>query len=741
MTSRGIVVVVVASVVALACRPGDEPTRDDETGSGDDASTASDATTSTVQTTGDAADESGSSGDEPASPDLLEPWAEVVDEPFDLMLGEVGTVYEPPADFELGSFPVAVDVPRGPGTRVLVSFSETPDVASAAPNPRTFWTDDGGASFEPAAPMGVTNAAQLLDGTLLDVGFIPSWAIGDTVATLAVSRSDDGGASWASEEGTFDAGEAIRGLRVHRGMQQVHRGPDAGTILIAYYGLFGDDDTRTIGLAASTDGSSWTRWGTILPPNDPVLTYDETSFAYTGRGSIVAVTRAYVDGTLGPLLVCRSDDDGRTFSAPEPLQLTFPGQEPAARVGVDPGLTLLPNGLLALVGGRPDNWLAVSADGGLTWPQARITYVNHPTQNPNHGSSGYQAITATSSHRALLVGDNCANSWGCPASDSGWTIDGEYRIWRRRVDAVPLDPGRIDLATALARGDVTVETELVSDGAARGAGVLFDGNVQPGSVLRGEGTTRIVLGAPTEVTRLGIAGAPGTTPASVRLYDGTQWIDPLISTSVGGDRRLVAWMPSSPRTITELEVTTGAGGGLAEVELFSSVDSFENEALGQPPRAAREASLAQVVAREGEASRQMLRLYDAADDAIASVVFDVDAATAVGFRVRPLALPGAMLLGMEDAAGARVHLAVDARGGVRQYDGGTEAWTDVAPAGTVDTTTWFDVSLSSSEVVLGGASILVAIPPGFDPTGVYVTSTGTVPVGVDLLIDDLVRTL
>lgn len=678
-------------------------------------------------------------------PDVVDPWQPVTGEAFDVALGDTVTVYEPPADFDFGSFPVALSVPRGDGTagaRVLVGFSENEDAADAEIVTRTLATVDLGQTFAPMEPIDLVNAALLVDRTLLSVAFVPSWSSGRTTATVPTWRSTNGGASWSSEPATFDAGGTIRGLRFHRGMQQIVRGPDAGTILVPFYALLGDDATRTIGLAASDDGgATWHRWGTIAAPNHPTLTYDETSFAFTPTGDVVAVTRTYIDGELGPLHVCRSEDDGRTFSEPVPIEIAFGDEDPAPRVGVDPGLALLPSGVLLLVGGRPDNFIAFSFDDGHTWTEGHVSYVNRSAQHPFHGSSGYQGIAPTSSHRALLVGDNCANSWGCPATDDGWTVDGEHRIWRRLVDAMPLDRGRIDMATALERGAATVTTDLVAEDRALQAAALFDGSLAPGSALLGAGTITIDLGEPTALTRLSIAGAIGPGAATVRLFDGDQWIDPVISTSPGGDLALRAFVPTTPQIVERIEVDVSAGGGVSELEIYTTTDSFEDEALGRPPRAATEASLATVERLPADAdadSAQAVRLHDTSTTGLASIAFALPSdADAVSLRVKASALPGSMLLGIADPRGPRVHLSLDADGRVRQYDEATETWSEIAGAGTVDPFTWFRLGLGASEVRFDDEPVAVRWPAAWSPAEVYVTSTGTAPEGVDLWLDDL----
>lgn len=661
---------------------------------------------------------------------------------FDLILGEVETVYEPPPAFDFGSFPFAIGVPRGDGqvgATVLLSFSENADVADAELVDRALSTQDQGQSYTDLPDLPLQNAALLSDDRILSVGFVPTWDSGASQASFHLWESFDRGTTWSTREATFDAGEVIHGLRLHRGMVEVPTGPHAGTLLVPAYGLMGGSTTRSIELLASADGGdTWGRWGVIAPANDPTLTYDETTVEYTNDGGLVAVTRAYENGTLGPLLVSRSHDDGQTFSAVEPLELAFVGEDAMPRVGVDPGLARMPNGAMLLVGGRLDNWIALSPDNAESWQQAQLTYVNYPSGVRTRGSSGYQAVVPVSSHRAFLVGDNCANSWGCPASEDGWTVDGEHRIWRRLVDVAPQDPGRIDLATSLARAEISINSTLVADDAALAEASLIDGLLGTGSTLRGGGQIDIDLGQPQLITRLALASTPGAPPAHVLLFDGQTWIDPTITTGTDGDRSMRAFVPPQPRPVERIRIDVPEGGSVSELELYSVVNGFENEALGLAPRGALRADSVTTVQRPEEPSSQMLRLTDDSSEAIAAVSFPLDpGATTTSLRLRGLALPGSVLLGLADENGPLLHLAVGSEGALRRYDSNARAWETISPAGTVDPTQWFDVELGvDGSVRLDDAVFATRDLPAV-PDRLYVTSTGTAPVGVDVLIDDV----
>ena len=67
--------------------------------------------------------------------------------------------------------------------------------------------------------------------------------------------------------------------------------------------------------------------------------------------------RGRYDGRYSPLYLSRSADDGRTWSVADPI----------ADRGVWPNACRLDNGVLAVIYGRPGDWLAFSLDDGHSW--------------------------------------------------------------------------------------------------------------------------------------------------------------------------------------------------------------------------------------------------------------------------------------------------------------------------------------------------------------------------------------
>ncbi len=138
--------------------------------------------------------------------------------------------------------------------------------------------------------------------------------------------------------------------------------------------------------ALSTDGGqTWTLEGTIAPPTtDPPTTYalklslsadGQTVFAY-GAHSYARDEEKFGEGRNEPVL-CRSADRGRTWSDPQVVPM--PGDCP---LEISHGVLPLESGrLLAPAATLPAQdrlgeqvLVAISDDGGLTWPQHAVVF-------------------------------------------------------------------------------------------------------------------------------------------------------------------------------------------------------------------------------------------------------------------------------------------------------------------------------------------------------------------------------
>jgi hypothetical protein len=189
---------------------------------------------------------------------------------------------------------------------------------------------------------------------------------------------------------------------------------------------------------------------------------------------------------------------------------------------------------------------------------------------------------------------------------------------------------------------------------------------------------------------------------------------------------------------------------VTELELYSTIDGFENDAVGKVPRGYVDAELATVVSADPDPGHALL-VDDASASVHAKLVWPGTASDTktLEFRVRPLALPNALLVDITgtDASDADVtayHLAFAADGRLRRYDFATSTWNDVTDPGVLATDAWSHV-----RIVADAAQATVCIDETavatFGPSTAGITalsghgfaSSGTASVGDRVLIDDV----
>jgi hypothetical protein len=358
------------------------------------------------------------------------------------------TVQEGPADGGITGNPGVSAM----GQTVLYGWSKNPDVGSADPVIGVKRSTDGGQTFPATHTTGdtsFTTTTRLADSSLLDVAFIPLSVANSTTVNLRVKKSTNDGVTWTPVSSTltttsgwtFSSG-FNRGLRVNQGI--IRNG--AGDLFLSYYTRYtGDPGTRTEVAVSHDNGVTWTRLGPIIQSSS-TQQYNEAGISWAPNGEMVAVVTQDEVVAAGSArkhvkLITARSANGQTWTGHKVLPIAYdtgysirPDSAGVRRYGVSPSLVLLGNGAMALRFGRPDNWFAISTDGGNSFVQARRTYVNYPASgNPYHGSSGNGNLAAVATDKVIVVGDNCAPSWGCPAGDSGFTIDNKYRVWKKFV--------------------------------------------------------------------------------------------------------------------------------------------------------------------------------------------------------------------------------------------------------------------------------------------------------------------
>lgn len=175
-----------------------------------------------------------------------------------------------------------------------------------------------------------------------------------TVAALFVTRSGDGGRTWAEAEPYRS-----RLLTLASPYGRIIAAPD-GTLLMPVYGTPREprEGVRDLSiLLRSRDGGR--TWG---DETETATRHNETSCAFLADGRLIAAARS----ESGHVAVLFSDDGGRTWG--EPRQVTRDGEHPADVAVLQSGRVLLTYGRRI----RPMGAGAVlSEDGGESWDFGR----------------------------------------------------------------------------------------------------------------------------------------------------------------------------------------------------------------------------------------------------------------------------------------------------------------------------------------------------------------------------------
>lgn len=322
------------------------------------------------------------------------------------VIDNVGQVQLPTSD---------VVVPHDGGQRVLADYPAHADNSQTNGN-RLAYSDDGGTTWvgdQAANPMPDAPSffmTRLRNGDVLAVDYHTYMVqdSGDLQAEVDLAVSHDGGATWTNRTGTMTTPQPMRTISSVTdrpgsplgGFVLVHsvvEDPD-GTLYQSGYGYYAvDTKYRQIVMVSHDQGLTWTVQGTVATADPTKLTtpgYEgpcEGAFERVADGSLLIVMR---NGSYLPMTYSRSTDNGRTWSAPQPVAA---GAQAQPVYSVFPTLELMPTGELVLLFGRPGLVMTVSADGiGDDWSTpVGIDYVN----------SENSAFAALDPSRVLVLGD------------------------------------------------------------------------------------------------------------------------------------------------------------------------------------------------------------------------------------------------------------------------------------------------------------------------------------------------
>jgi hypothetical protein len=196
--------------------------------------------------------------------------------------------------------------------------------------------------------------------------------------------------------------------------------------LATLYGHYRDTPRYALVLAESKDGVDWQIRATIAGEDCPLEGAEgpcEAALCRLPDGRLMSIFRLASNLPYGQSY---SEDEGHTWSDARALPGVF---------SVQPSLAVLPDGTLALSGGRPGVYLWLSRDGkGLDWNQFDVV-ANHNAFVPQEPitdaskSSSYTEVVAVDERNLLLIYDRIPFSWGPVPADSPETNS----VWVTRI--------------------------------------------------------------------------------------------------------------------------------------------------------------------------------------------------------------------------------------------------------------------------------------------------------------------
>lgn len=262
--------------------------------------------------------------------------------------------------------------------------------------------------------------AQLSDGTLLFIFLVQFTSLGVDAAPAYIMRSTDGGRTWDDPRRIrmpFPVEPKVEGRHCDPyGLfftQPPLELPDGTLILPVFSMAKSGKGTRCFAARSYDKGLTWPDFSLVAEDESGTNNYCEPSIAVAPSGRWICVMRdeiykvpgnPFAGYTLAPTHWCVSDDEGRTWSAPEPMPTGFPGEGSGA-----PCIITTTEGILVFANARG---VAFSWDSGKTWVPQMLNLGYYPVLTAMPGgrvmSFGAQAncqfFTPTPAHKPDVSG-------------------------------------------------------------------------------------------------------------------------------------------------------------------------------------------------------------------------------------------------------------------------------------------------------------------------------------------------
>ncbi len=512
-----------------------------------------------------------------------------------------------PGPGELGASPMAFSIDHVLDGRtvkkVVTTWNQNEDSPNAPLRNGRAVAEDNGQVFVPytALPPEFTMVAttRLRDGSVLSTSFVPTTAPAPNRVGILMASSTDLAKTWTTW--TAPLVENLWKLDWYRINRDLIELPD-GTILMGAYGkgtINGVFKEYSLVLE-SGDGGRTFRQRSAVNAGSSFAT-NELAMARTSDGRLVAMMRGaetVARPPSMPLTQAFSNDNGVTWEPPKPY--VPPAGMPDN--GILPKMVLQGNGQLVLAYGRPDNNIVVSRDGtGRTWDTGQVVYQRHPGADPLRrwmGTSGNMDLVPLTNGASLAFGDTCHNIWWCREYGH------DNKIWTRKIEARAPGTGKLDLATKVQAGTVTLSGNVVPADQ-RFAEQRLEGAVDGSSEYRSAArfgtkqTLTVKLDHTYTLNRIGLMmGAGEANSAKIEVStDGRAWGKPVARTGVRTDYAL-RYTDIKPvrASYVRISATTDAPlTAVTELELYAKeLLTFENDAINDVPRGVEDARYALV---------------------------------------------------------------------------------------------------------------------------------------------------
>jgi hypothetical protein len=331
-------------------------------------------------------------------------------------------------------------------------------------------------------------------------------------------------------------------------------------------------------------------------------------------------------------------------------------------------------------------------------------------------------------------------------------------VWTKFVDVVAPGVGKIDLLGKYRKEKISVRTDLdardprLPEMNPLGA---IDGSTDWASSAVGRGRTgtyTLTLDRTYTLTRAGLSLHPGErSKATVEVsVDGKAW-QPVVRTGEITSYALKYFdLDGVAAKYVRVKVDDRHRAFLNELELYSTVDSFENDPVGQVPRGYTNAVGATVTDFDTDDSRRMLRLVDPWIDRTAGLTWASAPAPEqnLEFRVNSIGYARSFSFVTRGADGAPAYqFNVGSDGSIGWYDATARTWTKLTAPGVAPQKKWHTLrvaaTLTSAEVFLNGTSVGTVGPTTPGVTGLAghgFGTSGTTSQYDHFLIDDVEQT-